>query len=136
MLCAEDFGRIVTTFLGFLEPQTGKLTYANAGHPPPIVRRRDGTVTMLETGEGPLGFESSSNRVDKTITLDPGSLLVLYTDGLTEAQRNVIEGERLVCEALRSDAVAGAKNPAEALRRAVIPRGSHDDVAILTVMLM
>jgi hypothetical protein len=42
----------------------------------------------------------------------------------------------MVCEAIRSDAVALADNPAEALRRAVIPDGSHDDVAILTVMMM
>jgi sigma-B regulation protein RsbU (phosphoserine phosphatase) len=136
MLCDEDFGRIVTTFLGFLEPETGKMTYANAGHPPPIIRRPDGTVTMLDTGDDPLGFESPNKRVGNTITLDPGSLLVLYTDGLTEAQRNVLEGERILCEAVRSHAVAQAKNPAEALRRAVIPRGSHDDVAILTVTLM
>ena len=135
MLCDEEFGGIVTTFLGFLEPHTGKLTYANAGHPPPIVRRRDGTVTMFDTGDDPLGFERSNNRVDRTITLDPGSLLVLYTDGLTESRRNVLEGERMVCDAIRSDAVARAENPAEALRRAVIPHGSHDDVAILTVML-
>jgi phosphoserine phosphatase RsbU/P len=135
MLCVEDFGRSVTAFLGFLEPQTGRLTYANAGHPPPVVRRRDGTVTMLEPGDDPLGFENFNNWADKTVMLDPGSLLVLYTDGLTEARRNVLEGEQMVCGAIRSDAVANADNPAEALRRAVIPFGSHDDVAILTLMM-
>jgi sigma-B regulation protein RsbU (phosphoserine phosphatase) len=136
MLCDEDFERIVTAFLGFLEPQTGRFTYANAGHPPPIVRHRDGTVTMLETGDDPLGFENLNSWVDKSIALDPGSMLVLYTDGLTEARRNVLEGEQMVCDAVRSDAIANAENPAEALRRAVIPLGSHDDVAILTVMLL
>jgi sigma-B regulation protein RsbU (phosphoserine phosphatase) len=133
MLCDEGFEQLVTSFLGFLEPQIGRLTYANAGHPPPIVRRPDGTVAMLDTGDAPLGFETASQRADRSITLDPGSLLVLYTDGLTESQRNVVDGERRLCEAIGSDEVAYADNPAEALRRAVIPRGSHDDVAILTI---
>ena len=135
MLCAEDFDGIVTMFLGYLELQTGTLTYANAGHPPPIVRRPDGTATMFDTGDGPLGLEWSNYRVDQTVLLDPGSLLVMYTDGLTEARRNVLDGERRVCEAIASDAVALAINPADALRRAVIPFGSHDDVAILTARI-
>jgi serine phosphatase RsbU (regulator of sigma subunit) len=63
-------------------------------------------------------------------------MLVFYTDGLTEAKRNVLEGERLVFDAIRSDDIASADNPAEALRRAVIPNGSHDDVAILTMTLI
>ena len=136
MLCDDDFRGLVTTFFGVLDLEARTLTYSNAGHPPPMVRRRDGTVTMFETGDTPLGLESSDLRVDKAITLDPGSLLVLYTDGLTEVRRNVLDGERMVREAVRSCAVAHAGDPADALRKRVAPHGSHDEVTILTVMQM
>lgn len=131
-----EFRGFITLFLGYLDLQARMLTYSNAGHPPPIVRRSDGTVTMFDTGDAPLGLKLSEARVDKTVALDAGSLLVLYTDGLTEIRRNVLDGERIVCEAVRSGAVARAEDPADALRRRVVPHGSHDDVAILTVMLM
>ncbi|HET9343957.1 MAG TPA: PP2C family protein-serine/threonine phosphatase [Candidatus Eremiobacteraceae bacterium] len=135
-LCEDAFRGFVTTFLGYLDLEARTLTYSNAGHPPPIVRRSDGTVTMFDTGDAPLGLKSSDLRVESTIALDSGSLLVLYTDGLTEVRRNVILGERMVCEAVQSGVVAHADDPADALRQRVVPHGSHDDVAILTVMLM
>ncbi len=135
MLCAEDFHGIVTMFLGYLELDTGTLTYANAGHPPPVVRHLDGTATMFATGDPPLGLERSTYRADCTVELDPGSLLVMYTDGLTEARRDVLDGERRLCEAVASDAVGHAVNAADALRHAVIPSGSPDDVAILTARM-
>lgn len=135
-LCDDEFHGLVTTFLGFLDLQARMLTYANAGHPPPIVRRRDGTVTMFDNGDIPLGLRTTDLRADTTVALEPGSLLVLYTDGLTEVRRNVLDGERTLCEALRSDAIAHAVDPADALRERLVPHGSHDDVAILTVMLM
>lgn len=136
-ICQNDFrGGLVTTFLGFIDLQARTLTYSNAGHPPPVVRRRDGTVTMFETGSAPLGLKRMEMRADKTVALEPGSLLVLYTDGLTELERDVLDGERRLCEAVRSAAVAYADDPADALRERMVPHGSHDDVAILTITLM
>lgn len=135
-ICRDDFRGLVTVFLGFLDLQARTLTYSNAGHPPPVVRRRDGTVTMFDTGNTPLGLKRLELRADKTVALEPGSLLVLYTDGLTEVQRDVLDGERRLCEAVRSAAVAYADDPADALRKRMVPHGSHDDVAILTIMLM
>jgi anti-sigma regulatory factor (Ser/Thr protein kinase) len=63
----------------------------------------------------------------------PDSLLVLYTDGLTEATRDVIDGEARVREALADRRIAHAPNPAKAILDAVLGGTSRDDVAILTM---
>lgn len=124
---------LATSFIGILDPRTGVLDYASAAHPPPFVRTAAGEVSMLECGGVPLGMYGGPEWERHRTTLEPGSLLVLYTDGLTEATRNVMIGERLVAEALASAAVARSAHPAEALERAVLSNGSTDDVAILAV---
>jgi anti-sigma regulatory factor (Ser/Thr protein kinase) len=70
-----------------------------------------------------------------TIALPQGSLLVLYTDGLTEATRDVIEGDRRLRSALARSDVHDAINPAAAIRRVALEEAS-DDVAILTMRLV
>ncbi len=127
--------KVVSIFAGYLDSEKSTLTYANAGHSPPIVRRPDGSVEMLETGGLPLGSSESALRPHRTIKVEPGTLVVLYTDGLSEATRNVLEGEQRICDALRSAEILHAPNRAEAMRAAVIPDGSHDDVAILTILI-
>lgn len=76
----------VTVFYGVLDPVTGELDYANAGHNPPLLVSDGGAIQALEsTGDMPLGpFEGVTYR-SRTIKLAPGSTLFLYTDGVTEA---------------------------------------------------
>jgi adenylate cyclase len=76
----------VTVFYGVLDPATGQLEYANAGHNPPLLMGANGTVQPLQTtGDLPLGpFEGIEYRT-RTIQLLPGQALFLYTDGVTEA---------------------------------------------------
>ncbi len=124
---------LITAFVAVLDPNTGELEYSSAGHSPPFVRLTDGTVTEIHTDGVPLGMPIRTTRTTESITLAPGSIAVLYTDGLTEATRNVIEGERSVREALARADVAEAANPANALREAVLSHASFDDVAILTI---
>ena len=135
-LRSEQPDRIVTTFLGILDPLTYTLTYASAGHPPPLLRRTDGRVTELAATDLPLGLRNDAPATPNvTIALPPSALLVLYTDGLTEATRDVLEGERRLREALARNDVFNAAKPADAIFRAVLDEAT-DDVAILTVRLV
>jgi sigma-B regulation protein RsbU (phosphoserine phosphatase) len=76
----------VTAFLGILNPQTGKLIYANAGHNPPLIFQSGemGVLQLNRTGM-PLGFSEETQWTQATAELNVGDVLLLYTDGLTEA---------------------------------------------------
>jgi len=78
--------RFITLFYGVYTPDTGALTYVNAGQNPPLLRRRDGSSERLGATGIALGmFEASQyDAVDTTVR--PGDLLVLYSDGITEAE--------------------------------------------------
>ena len=77
-------GKFITLFYGELEA-SGRLTFTNAGHNYPIVRRRDGSVEELRDGGLPLGlFEDSDYGQGQTV-LAPGDALLLYSDGISEA---------------------------------------------------
>jgi PAS domain S-box-containing protein len=132
-LRSEQPDRIVTAFLGILDPLTRAFSYASAGHPPPFLRAADGTVIELAASDLPLGLRMHNGaEANVTIMLPEDSLLLLYTDGLTEATRDVIAGERRVREILGSDAVYRSATPASAIRRA-LDCDIADDVAILAL---
>ena len=78
--------RFITLFYSEYDPATGTLTYVNAGQNPPLIRRRNGRFERLEGTGVALGmFEHSTfGRVDTQ--LEPGDMLVLYSDGITEAE--------------------------------------------------
>ena len=75
----------ISFFLGDLEPVGGRMSFVNAGHNAPLVVRRDGTVETLETGGLLLGVFPEASYDLGEIRLDPGDLMVMYTDGVTEA---------------------------------------------------
>jgi len=80
----------VTLFLGILNIRTGELQYANGGHNPPLIIRADGDIKMMEsTGGIALGVMEDFLYDSKTLTLNRGDLLVLYSDGVTEAMNRV-----------------------------------------------
>jgi serine phosphatase RsbU (regulator of sigma subunit) len=135
-LRSEQPDRIVTVFLGILDPLTLAFSYASAGHPPPMLRHPDGTVSELNATDLPLGLRNEHGAGENvTVVLPEDALLVLYTDGLTESTRDVFEGERRLREALASEAIRDAAAPAEAIRRAVLDVAA-DDVAILTCTIL
>ncbi len=82
-----DTVRFTTFFLGYLEPATGKVTYVNAGHNPPFVVRADGTVETLGPTGMPVGIIAESPYKTGEVTLEPGDLITLYSDGIPETQR-------------------------------------------------
>jgi PAS domain S-box-containing protein len=130
---AENPDRIVTAFVGVLDPITLTFTYANAGHPTPIVRQPDGTLLPLEVHGLPLGLRGRDEPGAQTIGLSDGCTIVLYTDGLTEATHDIAEGERRLHEALTDERIWSAKDPAAALRDAVLHENARDDIAIMVV---
>lgn len=75
----------MTLFYAILEPRTGEMEYACAAHPYPILRRADGELIELGQGALPLGLRRDTTFVRDTVRLEPGDLLLLYSDGLPEA---------------------------------------------------
>ena len=83
--------RFTTAFLAELEPATGDLTYVNAGHNWPVLRRASGAIERLEAGGLPLGISAALPYQFGCARLAAGDLLLIFTDGLVEAED---EGER------------------------------------------
>lgn len=80
----------VTVFYGVLNPETGQLVYANAGHPPAFLISREQPTqqqSLRNTGM-PLGIDLDATWREEEIQLAPGDVLILYTDGVTDAQNN------------------------------------------------
>jgi sigma-B regulation protein RsbU (phosphoserine phosphatase) len=78
--------RFITLFLGLFDPRTGELEYVNAGQTPPLLLRASGAVEKLSTGGIALAmFEQSTYQSGRT-RLDPGDALIMYSDGITEAE--------------------------------------------------
>jgi phosphoserine phosphatase RsbU/P len=85
-LCRTGTTRtFMSVFYAVLTPETGQLEYVCAGHPFPLVRRADGMIEELGCGGFPLGLREPLPVETRTVTLQPGDLLLLYTDGLAEA---------------------------------------------------
>lgn len=93
LLCdGNKAGLFVTAWLGVLELTTGKLTYVNAGHNPPLIKQNGGEFTYLKSRVSFVlaGMETIKYRQNE-ITIAPGDRLFLYTDGVTEATNSSIE---------------------------------------------
>ena len=87
LLCEDNEAAMFVTLLyAVYDPETGRLTYANGGHNPPLVVHKDSTSSLLPQTEGlALGLLPDYEYQQKTVTVEPGETLVLYTDGVTEA---------------------------------------------------
>jgi serine phosphatase RsbU (regulator of sigma subunit) len=77
--------KFVTLFLGRLDTSNGLIEYANAGHTPPLLVRRDGVDELQET-DLLLGVVTHADFINRKIQLEPGDALILFTDGVTEAE--------------------------------------------------
>jgi sigma-B regulation protein RsbU (phosphoserine phosphatase) len=119
--------QFVTVFLGILDPNSGELVYSNAGHNPPALLRagEQGAVDLLVRTGAALGVMEEFTWDKQRVRLAPGDVLVLYTDGITEAEnesRDFYGLDRLL-QAVRDN----YDRPVEALRDAVL-----DDIHAFT----
>jgi serine phosphatase RsbU (regulator of sigma subunit) len=78
--------RFITLFYAVYTPGTGQLTYVNAGQNPPLIRRANGTIVRLEGTGVALGMFEESTYESVDTTIEPGDMLVMYSDGITEAE--------------------------------------------------
>lgn len=83
---ASHPGRFATVFYGVLDYETGTLVYANGGHNPPMIRRASGELDLLAPTGMVVGILPTSRYDQSTVTLEPGDVLTLYSDGVTEAE--------------------------------------------------
>lgn len=123
---------VATAFVAIFDSRLRTVTYANAGHPYPILRRSTGALHELQAEGLPVGLRSAGpSPTAITERLDDAALLALYTDGLTEATRDMLAGERRLREALGTEAVFYVRNPAEFLENYCLADEPRDDVAVL-----
>jgi sigma-B regulation protein RsbU (phosphoserine phosphatase) len=95
----------VTVFIGILDVRTGDFVYTNAGHNPPHLKRRDGSIERIGERHGPvIGAVEDLEYAEDRLALEPDDLLLLYTDGVTEAMndRSELFSESRLLEVLRS----------------------------------
>lgn len=143
-LCeGNDAGMFLTAWQGKLDLRTGKLEYVNAGHNPPMIRRRDGKFAYLRTKPNFIlaGMEGMKYRV-QTYQLEPGDSLYLYTDGVTEAAgiEEELFGETRLEEALSNvengtDVHDVCVSVAESLKRFTKDAPQSDDITMLCVRM-
>ncbi len=129
--------KFITLFYGLLDLEEKILRYANAGHNSPILTRRDGTQIRLEEGGVVLGIFRERSYEEGEIELRPGDRLVMFTDGVSEADR---EGEEFGEERLAELSRGARQLSAEALRLRLLERvsefcdgGFEDDATLLVV---
>ncbi len=118
----QDTGadQFVTAFCGFLEPTTGQLVYGNAGHPPPYVIHGQDVqqpVQLPRTGM-PLGVLEDGSWPSESVRLAAGDALVLYTDGITEAENR--DDMEFGAQRLRASAQAKLGRPAADILNAIL----------------
>jgi serine phosphatase RsbU (regulator of sigma subunit) len=130
----------VTVFYGILDPARGTLTYCNAGHNPPYLLRDCAEPQPLRNTGIPLGIGHDATWKAETVVLEPGDILVLYTDGVSEAQNGneeLFEVERLL-DAARSS----RERTAEAVQVAILAAvdqfvgdaAQFDDLTVVVAM--
>ena len=136
-----DSSRFVTVFYGVLDPSTGAFSYCNAGHNPPyLIRSQNGKGTERLTRTGVLlGMFDDEQWEMERIQFDPGDVLVLYTDGVTEAQNAV--GDFFGRERLVKVVKNKSDDSAKVVRESILGKISKfvgdapqmDDIALVVV---
>jgi sigma-B regulation protein RsbU (phosphoserine phosphatase) len=132
-------GRFTTAFLAELNPATGELSYLCAGHNPPILRRESGEFERLKSDNIPLGIELKESYKTGTTRLEPLDLLVIYTDGVTEARNEDRDGfgeKRLLAVveiAAQERSASTLSNIMRALDEFVGAAPQHDDITCMVV---
>ncbi len=141
-LCREnDMLMFVTLFYGVLETQTGEVIYSSAGHNPPFVfSPHPRRVSLLQPSHSkPLGIKASSRYQTHALTLQAGEMLLLYTDGLTEARDangqlySEARLEKFLRQGLHDGAHALLQNTLAEIKSFAHDAPPHDDMTMLAL---
>ncbi len=131
----------VSAFCATLNLDTGELRYANAGHNPPVVAGRPGGARFLEIAESPaMGIVPSAVYKERSMTMEPGDTLLVYSDGITEAMnihREQFSDDRLL-ELMSAAQVSGAEglvlHVREEVRLFTGEAPQSDDITIMALV--
>lgn len=138
-LCeGNELGMFVTVWIGVLTISTGELRYANAGHEYPAIKRKDGKFELIkEHHSPPLGCMEGIPYKEKQLTLNPGDMIYVYTDGVTEATNsdNEFFGEDRMLEAINlpyeGDVSSLDRNVKDAINKFIDGAQQFDDITML-----
>ena len=139
LFASTPSNRFATAFLLDYDPQTGSCTYVNGGHNEGIVLRRDGAVELLATTGLPLGLFAKAAYEEGRVDLAPGDLLMLYSDGVTEASDIHEEdfGMDRVIDVLKAHRDRSAAELADHLAKAIDvfvgAAPQHDDITLMVM---
>ncbi|MFJ3921867.1 SpoIIE family protein phosphatase [Streptomyces sp. NPDC090022] len=127
---------MIATFLyAVVDPHTGHCRITRAGHPPPVTVTPDGTVSILDLPPGtPLGV-GGTVFTTTDLTLPPGSVLVLYTDGLVEARGRDIDDRLSELTRLLTEPQHSLDHLCDSLVTHLVPASADDDIALLVARL-
>ena len=129
----------VTAFYGILDASNKTLSYSNAGHNPPLLLTADGKTKFIYRGEQPLGMFRDTRYHEYYLSFDPGDMLVLYTDGATEALSPAGEefGRDRLADAVKANANLTARELVSSLEKAVLDwtegAGATDDITFFVI---
>ena len=128
----------VTLFAGVVDPSTNQLTYVNAGHNPPLLVRRDGSIERLAATGMVIGSFDFGDWTEESRGLEPGDLLMVYSDGIPEAQGKDEQFgekrmERIVCETRMQQLSAITQNLVAEVEKFVAEAPRSDDITMLLV---
>ncbi len=85
LYASTESDKYATMFYAELEPESGKLRYTNAGHNPPVLISADGEQRLLDVGGPPVGLLPIATYEESSVEMQPGDLLLVYSDGFSEA---------------------------------------------------
>lgn len=122
---------IATIAFALYDPATRRLVRASAGHPPPALVRKGLTSFLRGTSGLPLGVQSEGTFAAETHVLEPGDRIVFYTDGLVEAERDIIAGEQRLAGVL-----ARHGHDADRVVSETLAGTQRDDVALLALTVL
>ena len=129
----------VTAFYGILDATNKTLSYTNAGHNPPLLLDVGGNASFLERGGVPLGMFRGTRYHEYFLTMSPGDLLMLYTDGVTEAMNPNGEefGRDRLAQAVKALTAHSAQEIIARVQKEVIEwtagRGATDDITFFVI---
>ncbi|GAC1311327.1 MAG: hypothetical protein NVSMB19_25740 [Vulcanimicrobiaceae bacterium] len=126
--------QLATAIFGYVDSRTRTVTYASAGHPPPLLASPGAQPYFLPYGGSPLAMLRDQTFTNQRFVAPPGSALILYTDGFTERTRDMLEGERVLIAAAAEAAHAGFTDYATRIHRRIFGDAApNDDAAIVTI---
>lgn len=128
--------RIATVIYAIVEPD-GRLRYANAGHPPPLLLPNGGSASYLSDGlSAPIGIGlPAGSRVESAVPLDPGATLLLYTDGLIERRDRHLDDGLTELRELLSKPAMNVGELCDAALTLALETSPEDDICLLAVQL-